>query len=256
MQISGSKWLVTGGASGMGRHFTLQLAREGADVAFCDLSQEGIDAVVAAGEELPGKVIGFSCNVADSAAVNALIADAAAALGGLNGIVNNAGIIRDGLLIKKDRKTGELKPLSDKQWQQVIDVNLTGVFNGARAFAEYHISNNAGEEAVIVSISSISRHGNMGQTNYSAAKAGIVSMTKLWGGELARYGIRTGCIAPGFVRTPILEGMPPDMLAKVTQPVPLRRLGEPQEIFLGVKFIAENGYFTGRCLDIDGGLVL
>jgi 3-oxoacyl-[acyl-carrier protein] reductase len=256
MQISGSKWLVTGGASGMGRHFTLQLAREGADVAFCDLNDEGIQAVVAEGEALPGKVVGFSCNVADSAAVNKLVADAAEALGGLNGIVNNAGIIRDGLLIKKDRATGELKPLSDKKWQQVIDVNLTGVFNGARAFAEHHITNNAGEEAVIVSISSISRHGNMGQTNYSAAKAGIVSMTKLWGGELARYGIRTGCIAPGFVRTPILEGMPPEMLAKVTKPVPLRRLGEPQEIFLGVKFIAENGYFTGRCLDIDGGLVL
>jgi len=256
MQIQGSKWLVTGGASGMGKHFTLQLAREGADVAFCDLSEDGIQAVLAEGAELPGKVVGFSCNVADSEAVNKLIADVAEALGGLDGIVNNAGIIRDGLLVKKDRRTGELKPMSDKKWQQVIDVNLTGVFNGARAFAEYHIANKPGTEAVIVSISSISRHGNMGQTNYSAAKAGIVAMTKLWGGELARYGIRTGCIAPGFIRTPILEGMPAEMLEKVTKPVPLRRLGEPQEIFLGVKFIAENGYFTGRCLDIDGGLVI
>ncbi len=256
MQIQGSKWLVTGGASGMGRHFTLQLAREGADVAFCDLSDEGIQSVLADAAALPGKVVGFSCNVADAAAVNKLVADAAEALGGLNGIVNNAGIIRDGLLIKVDRKTGGVVPLSDAKWQQVIDVNLTGVFNGARAFAEWHVNNAPGKEAVIVSISSISRHGNMGQTNYSAAKAGIVSMTKLWAGELAKYGIRTGCIAPGFVRTPILEGMPPEMLDKVTQPVPLRRLGEPQEIFLGVKFIAENGYFTGRCLDIDGGLVL
>ncbi|HCH61367.1 MAG: hypothetical protein CL927_06670 [Deltaproteobacteria bacterium] len=256
MQIQGSKWLVTGGASGMGKHFTLQLAREGADVAFCDLNEEGIQAVIAEGADLPGKVVGFSCNVADSESVNKLVADAAAALGGLNGIVNNAGILRDGLLVKKDRKTGALKVMSDKAWQAVMDVNLTGVFNGARAFAEYHVANNAGQEAVIVSISSISRHGNMGQTNYSAAKAGIVAMTKLWAGELARYGVRTGCIAPGFVRTPILEAMKPEILEKVTKPVPLRRLGEPQEIFLGVKFIAENGYFTGRCLDIDGGLVL
>jgi len=256
MQISGSKWLVTGGASGMGRHFTLQLAREGADVAFCDLSDEGIQAVMAEGAGLPGKVVGFSCNVADEASVNELVAKAAAALGGLNGIVNNAGIIRDGLLIKKDKTSGAITGLSEKMWQQVIDVNLTGVFHGARAFAEYHATHNAGQEAVIVSISSISRHGNMGQSNYSAAKSGVVAMTKLWAGELARYGIRTGAIAPGFIRTPILEGMPADKLAMVTKPVPLQRLGEPQEIYLGIKFIAENGYFTGRCLDIDGGLVL
>jgi len=255
MNISDAKILVTGGASGMGRHFVLSLARDGADVAFCDLNEDAINAVVAEGASLPGKVVGFSANVADEDEVTALVANAAEALGGLNGIINNAGIIRDGLLIKKDRNTGEIKKLPMKKWQQVIDVNLTGVFLGSREFAAYCVENGV-NDAVIISISSISRHGNMGQSNYSAAKAGIVAMTKLWGGELARYGIRTGAIAPGFTRTPILDGMPPEMLEKVVKPVPLRRIGEPEEQYLGVKFIIENGYFTGRVLDIDGGLII
>ena len=256
MKIEGSKWLVTGGGSGMGKHFTLGLAKLGADVAFCDMNAEVIAATVAAGEGLPGKVLGFTCNVANSAEVDQWVADAAAALGGADGPINNAGIIRDGLLVKKEKDSGVVSVLSDAKWQQVIDVNLSGVFYGTRAFAKHHVETKAGQEAVIVSISSISRAGNQGQSNYSAAKAGLVSMTKLWAGELARYGIRTGAIAPGFTRTPILEGMPPAMLEKVVAPVPLKRMGEPEEIFQAVKFIAECGYFTGRCIDVDGGLVL
>ncbi|MEL6344503.1 MAG: SDR family oxidoreductase [Myxococcota bacterium] len=254
MQIQGSRFLVTGGASGMGRHFTLALAKMGADVAFCDLNDEGIQAVVAEAESLPGKVVGFSTNVAEEEQVTRLIADAVEALGSLDGIINNAGIIRDGLLVKKDRNTGEIKKLSMKKWQQVIDVNLTGVFLGAREFAAYAIENN--RPGVIISISSISRYGNRGQSNYSAAKAGIVAMTKLWGQELARYKIRTGAVAPGFTRTPILDGMPPEMLEKLIQPIPLRRIGEPEEMFQTVKFIIENEYFTGQVIDVNGGQVL
>jgi len=255
MQIQGSNFIVTGGASGMGRHFVLSLARDGANVAFCDLNDEGIQAVVAEGAGLPGKVVGFTANVAREEDVTRLVSDAAEALGPVNGIIANAGIIRDGLLIKKDRETGAIKKLSMRKWQQVIDVNLTGVFLCAREYAAYAVENGV-KPGVIISISSISRHGNMGQSNYSAAKAGIVAMTKLWGGELARYGIRTGAIAPGFTRTPILEGMPPAMLEKVVKPVPLRRIGEPEEQFMAVKFIIENDYFTGRVIDVDGGLVL
>ena len=255
MQIQGKSFIVTGGASGMGRHFVLSLARDGANVAFCDLGEDAIQAVVAEAAELPGKVVGFTANVADEAQVEKLVADAAAALGPINGIVANAGIIRDGLLIKVDKETGAVKKLTTQKWQQVIDVNLTGVFLCAREYAAYAVANKV-KPGVIVSISSISRHGNMGQTNYSAAKAGIVAMTKLWGGELARYGIRTGAIAPGFTRTPILEGMPPAMLEKVVLPVPLRRIGEPEEQYMAVKFIIENDYFTGRVIDVDGGLVL
>ena len=108
----------------------------------------------------------------------------------------------------------------------------------------------------MINISSVSRAGNMGQSNYSAAKAGLVADTQLWAKELARYGIRVGAIAPGFVQTPILDGMRPEMLEKMVSGVPLRRTGTCQELYLGVKFIIECGYFTGRCLDIDGGLVI
>ena len=255
MLLADSRALVTGGASGMGRSFTLELARAGADVAFCDVNADGIAAVVAEGADLPGKFVGFEANVADEASVAQLIADASAALGGLNVLVNNAGIFRDGLLVKKDRKTGELKKMSLKKWQQVIDVDLTGPFLCTRDFAAQVIE--AGiKDAVVVNISSIARHGNMGQTNYSAAKAGLVADTKLWAGELARHGIRTGAVAPGFVDTPILQGMRPEVLDAMLKPVPLRRVGTTEEIFAAVRFIIECGYFTGRCIDVDGGLTL
>ncbi len=255
MQLETVKALVTGGASGMGRTFTLELARAGADVAFCDLNAEGIASVIAEGAELPGKVVGFEANVADEASVGQLIADAHEALGGLNVLVNNAGIFRDGLLIKKDRETGELRKFPLKKWQQVLDVDLTGPFLCTRDFAAKVVEGGT-RESVVVNISSIARHGNMGQSNYSAAKAGLIADTKLWAGELARYGIRTGAVAPGFVDTPILQGMRPEVLQGMLKAVPLRRTGSQHEIFLAVKFIIECDYFTGRCIDVDGGLTL
>ena len=254
MEIQGKKFLVTGGASGMGRNFTLNLAKLGGDVAFCDLNDEAIKEVEAEGADLPGKVVGFHSNVASEDDVVSLIPAVRDALGGLDGVVNNAGIFRDGLLVRKDRETGEIKRMSLKKWQQVLDVDLTGPFLISREFAAACIEN--GHGGVIVNISSISRYGNMGQSNYSAAKAGLVADTKLWGNELARHGIRTGAIAPGFVDTPILQGMRPDVLEKMLKFVPLRRAGDPDEIFLAVKFIIECDFFTGRCIDVDGGQVV
>jgi 3-oxoacyl-[acyl-carrier protein] reductase len=247
--------LVTGGASGMGREFVLSLARDGANVAFCDLDQAKIDAVVAEAASLPGKVAGFIANVADEASVIALVTNAREALGGLNVLVNNAGIFKDGLLVKKDKNTGAVSGMTLKNWQAVIDVDLTGPFLCAREFAKSCIETNT-RPAVIVGISSISRAGNMGQSNYSAAKAGLVADTKLWSGELSRYGIRTGAIAPGFIRTTILEGMRPEVLEAMVKPIPVGRVGEPGEIYLGLKFIIECDFFNGKCLDIDGGQIL
>ena len=267
MEISGKTFLVTGGAQGMGRCFTLELAKLGANVLFCDLNYEKLQAVEAEAAGLEGKVKGIVLNVAEPSDgerdgidrstdnFETFINKAVEIFGDVDGIINNAGIIRDGLMVKKDRKTGEVKVLSNHKWQQVLDVNLTGVFLGSRAFAEYHIKNNK-KEGVIISISSISRHGNQGQSNYSAAKAGLISMTALWAGELGRYGIRTGAVAPGFTRTPILEGMPPEMLERLVKPVPLRRVGEPEEVFKAIKFIIECDYYTGRVIDVDGGLRL
>jgi 3-oxoacyl-[acyl-carrier protein] reductase len=140
------------------------------------------------------------------------------------------------------------------QWNAVIGVNLSGVFLCAREAAAQMIQ--LGHGGVIVNISSISRTGNAGQTNYSAAKAGVESMGVVWAKELARYGIRVASVAPGFTQTEILAAMRPDVLEKLTAPVPLKRLGKPEEIASAVQFIFENDFFTGRCLDIDGGLRL
>lgn len=255
MNIQGAKVLVTGGASGMGKNFTLNLARLGADVAFCDLNPDAVAATVAEADGLPGKVVGFIADVSREEDVVRLIKDAAEALGGLNGLVNNAGIFRDGLLIKPDKESGTVKRMSLAQWNAVIAVDLTGPFLCAREFAAHCVETGT-KPAVIVNLSSVSRHGNQGQSNYSAAKAGLVADTKLWSMELARYGIRVGAIAPGFIDTPILQGMRPEVLDGVLKGVPLRRAGTADEIFMAVKFIFECDYFTGRCVDVDGGLVL
>jgi 3-oxoacyl-[acyl-carrier protein] reductase len=255
MEIKDAKVIVTGAASGMGRHFALRLAASGADVAAADVSEEGLATLKAEAEGLAGRLFTFKANVADEGEVAAMVTGAAAAMGGLNGLVNNAGIFRDGLLIKKDRETGAIQKMTLKNWQTVIDVDLTGPFLCTRDFAAW-VAENGVKDSVIVNISSVSRHGNQGQSNYSAAKAGLIADTKLWSQELARYGVRVGAIAPGFIETPILLGMRPEVLEKTVAQVPLRRLGTPEEIFQGIRFIFECGYFTGRCLDIDGGLVI
>lgn len=255
MKIDQVKAIVTGGASGMGRAFALNLAKEGATVTICDLSEENMAETKAMAEGFSGSIHTVKANVAVEDDVVSLIDAAHEAMGGLNALVNNAGIFRDGLLVKKDRKTGEIKKMSLKNWNAVIDVDLTGPFLCTREFAAKCIETDT-KPACIVNISSIARHGNMGQSNYSAAKAGLVADTKLWGLELARYGIRTGAVAPGFVDTPILQGMRPDVLEGMLKAVPLRRAAKTEEMYLAVKFILECDYFTGRCIDVDGGMTL
>ncbi|MEQ1569067.1 MAG: SDR family oxidoreductase [Myxococcota bacterium] len=255
MKLSDLKVVVTGGASGMGRCFSLELARGGAAVMVADLDADKMAEVQAAAAGLPGSIHTIKCNVADEADVVALFEQAHAQLGGLNGLVNNAGIFRDGLLVKPDKETGTIKKMSLDQWNAVIAVDLTGPFLCTREFAAKVISTQT-RESCIVNISSVARHGNPGQSNYSAAKAGLVADTKLWSSELARYGIRVGAIAPGFVDTPILQGMRPEVLEGMLKAVPLRRVGRPEEIFAAVKFIFECDYFTGRCVDVDGGITM
>lgn len=255
MKVSDLKVIVTGGASGMGRHFALSLASEGACVMAADLNEEALAQVKADAAGLSGKLETFKGNVAKEDDVAALISATVAAFGSVNGLVNNAGIFRDGLLVKPDKESGKVKKMTLANWQAVIDVDLTGPFLCTRDVAAWMIENQV-KPGVIVNISSISRHGNAGQSNYSAAKAGLVADTKLWALELSRYGIRTGAIAPGFIDTPILQGMRPEMLQQMLKGVPLNRLGKPEEIYAGVKFIVECEYFTGKVLDIDGGMVL
>ena len=251
MQIDMTRALVTGGARGMGNHFVRRFAESGGAVAFCDVDADAVAAVSAALD-----VPGFVADVADEDAVKALFEQVEDALGGpVNALVNNAGILRDGLLVKKDRETGEVRTLSKAHWDAVIAVNLTGPFLCMREFAQRCVQADV-RPAVAVNMSSISRSGNMGQSNYSATKAALVADTAVWAKELARYGVRVGAVAPGFINTPMVASMRPEVLEKVIRPVPLRRLGEPEEIWQAVRFIVECEYFTGRVVEVDGGLVL
>ena len=255
MRLDDTRIIITGAASGMGRHFALSLCRDGAAVAAMDVNDEGLGVLATEAQGLPGTLRTYSGSVASEQDAIDTVKQASEDLGGINGLVNNAGNFRDGLLVKLDRKTGEVKKMSLANWQAVIDVDLTGPFLMTREVAAQMLEKKI-SPGVIINISSVSRHGNMGQSNYSAAKAGLVADTRLWANELCRHGIRVGAIAPGFVRTPILEGMRPEMLDKMVSKVPVRRLGEPEELYQGVRFIIENDFFTARCLDLDGGVDL
>jgi 3-oxoacyl-[acyl-carrier protein] reductase len=253
MDISNKTVVVTGAGRGIGRAIALKLARHGADIALFDLNADDLAETSALCAAQSVQARGYRVNVADEGEVSAAMTRVAADFGRLDGLVNNAGIVRDGLLVKV--KDGEVVGrMTMDQWNAVIGVNLSGVFLCAREAAAHMIE--LGNGGVIVNISSISRAGNAGQSNYSAAKAGVESMGVVWAKELARYGIRVGSIAPGFTHTEILSSMRPEVLDKLTAPVPLKRLGQPEEIAHAVLFIFENDFFTGRCLEVDGGLRL
>jgi 3-oxoacyl-[acyl-carrier protein] reductase len=253
MQLKDKVIAVTGGARGIGKAIAQAFIERGARIAIIDLSPADLEAARTDFAGAGAKVRTYAANVAREDQVIAAFDGIVSDFGRLDVLVNNAGIIKDGLLVKaKDGVvTGRM---GLEQWQAVIDVNLTGVFLCGREAAERMIG--LGNGGLIINISSISKCGNAGQTNYSAAKAGVTAMAVVWARELARYGIRAASIAPGFTRTDILAGMPPEMLEKVTAPVPLKRLGLPEEVAHAAVFIAENDFFTGRALDVDGGLRL
>ncbi|WP_193166219.1 SDR family oxidoreductase [Microbulbifer hainanensis] len=250
MQIADSIVAITGAGQGLGRAMAEYLAERGARLALIDVNAEGLEESVGACKALGAEARSYMINVASEEEVDKGFAQIAADFGGLQVLVNNAGIMRDGMLIKvKDGKLTDRMSLS--QWQSVIDVNLTGVFLCGRAAAG--IMAESGKGGVIVNISSLSRAGNMGQTNYSASKAGVAAMTVSWARELARYGVRVAAIAPGFIKTDMVAQMRPEILEGLVKQVPLRRLGQQEEIASTVSFILENDFVSGRVLDIDGG---
>ena len=183
--------------------------------------------------------------------MKAMFDKAEAELGPVSGLVNNAGILRDAMLVKV--KEGQVVDrMSLDVWQSVIDVNLTGVFLCGREAAERMIV--SGAKGVIVNISSISRAGNTGQSNYAAAKAGVVALTTTWAKELARYGIRSAAIAPGVFETEMVASMKPEAKERFVNMIPARRTGAVEELADAVNFIIKNDYYTGRVLELDGGL--
>jgi 3-oxoacyl-[acyl-carrier protein] reductase len=253
MDLKGKTVAVTGAARGIGRSLAEALAAAGADVALIDMPGVDMGAALAACAAHGVRAHGYGANVTDETQVGSTFDQIVGDFGRFDGIVNNAGIIRDALLLKvKDGAV--VGKMSLAQWQAVIDVNLTAVFLCGREAAERMVR--LGNGGVIINISSISRHGNVGQSNYTAAKAGVAALAVVWARELARYGIRVGAIAPGFTHTSILEAMKPEILEKMIAPVPLGRLGQPTEIAHAARFIFENDFFTGRVIDLDGGLRL
>ncbi|MFY0677669.1 MAG: SDR family oxidoreductase [Neptuniibacter sp.] len=253
MELKDKVIVVTGGGRGLGRAMALELAAKGAKLALADLSQEDLDTTVGLCMEKGVEARAYICNVAKEDEVEKMFADIVADFGTLHGLVNNAGITRDGLFLKVDRETGKVaKKMSMDQWNLVMDVNLTGTFLCAREAAAQMID--LGVPGCIINISSISRSGNMGQTNYTATKAGVEAMAVTWAKELARYGIRAASIAPGYIGTEMVMSMKPEALDKIAAGIPAKRLGKPDEIASTVNFILENDYITGRCFEVDGGL--
>lgn len=248
MELSNVKAIVTGGASGMGFHFAKSLAAAGAKVAAGDVNEAGL-------AELPANVFKRKLDVSSSADVAAFTKAAAEAMGGLNVVISNAGILRDGLLVKKDRETGEVKTMSDDAWQAVINVNLTGATYVVReAVAE--MVRRGEKPGVVIAMSSVARHGNRGQSNYVSAKSALAANAVTWAREFAPFGIRAVAIAPGMVETPMTQGMNQKARDAIVATIPVGRIGLPDDLWKGVKFAIECDYLNGFTIDIDGGAKL
>ncbi len=248
MKLEDLKIVVTGAARGMGAYFATRLAEAGARVAAGDVDEAGL-------AELPAGIERRRLDVSKEDDCRAFVKWADETLGGVNALVNNAGIIRDGLLVRRDRKTGEVRTLSTDDWNAVIGVNLTGATLMARELVTRMVERET-RPGVIVNVSSVSRHGNRGQSNYVAAKSALAANTVTWAREFASFGIRVGAIAPGMIETPMTQGMNQKARDALVAAIPVGRIGVPEDIWLAVRFALECDYFNGRCLDVDGGLVM
>ena len=246
MRLADLKVIVTGAAQGMGAHFARRLHEAGAQVAAGDVNE----ALLA---ELPQGVHRRRLNVADEADCASFVAWAHEAMGGLNGLINNAGILRDGLLVKKDKGTGEIIKLPTDQWNAVLGVNLTGAMFMVRETVS-KMAQTGQKPGVIVNMSSIARHGNRGQSNYVSAKAALAANTVTWSREFAAFGVRVGAVAPGMIETPMTQGMNQKARDALVANIPVGRIGVPEDIWLAVRFVLECDYFNGRTIDVDGGL--
>lgn len=253
MDIKNKTVVITGGAQGLGFAMATQMAELGANLALIDMQDEVLAEAKAELVKLDVKVETYVANVSVEAEVEAVFNNIVSDFGAVHVLINNAGILRDGLLLKaKDGVVTAKMELS--QFQSVIDVNLTGVFLCGREAAAKMVE--SGEGGVIINMSSVARAGNMGQTNYAAAKAGVVAMTTTWAKELGRFGIRVGAIAPGVIRTKMTDAMKPEAKERLVKMKPVGRLGEAEEIAHTAKYIIENDFFTGRVVEVDGGIRL
>jgi 3-oxoacyl-[acyl-carrier protein] reductase len=247
MNLAGKVIVVTGGAQGIGLAIAERCAENGASVALWDYQADTIaGALERIGDRSPrAQVAGFIVDVSDLAAVQDAVKATLARFGRIDGLVNNAGVVADAQLTK----------MSEAQWDRVIDINLKGAFNCTRATVDALLASTG----AIVNISSIvGLSGNVGQTNYAAAKAGVLGMSKTWARELGRKGVRSNAICPGFIETPILSKMPVRLIDEMVAQIPQKRMGQPREVAAAAVFLlsAEASYINGATLEITGGLTL
>jgi len=245
VKIEGSTIIVTGGASGIGLAMAAALHDAGAFVWALDRDATALD-TMPVGE----RFVARRCDVGCEEDVVRTIAAIDEQSGGIDALVNNAAVLRDQALVS--RLKGRVRRHSLDDWNETLTSNLTGTFLAAREVAAAMV--NRGRRGVLVNVSSVSRHGNAGQSAYAASKAGIDALTVTWSRELSVYDIRVAAIAPGFVRTPMTDRIPPMFLERIREQTPLKRFGEPDEFAHAITFVLENDYLNGTVLELDGGL--
>lgn len=243
--------LITGAGGGIGRATAAHFAGDGAKVVVNDLNEAGLEETRAQIEEGGGAAVSVVGNVANRADVQRIVGAALETFGRLDVLINNAGITRDDLTTRV--KEGDVRHMSDEQWDAVLDVNLKGTWLCAQAAAVPMIEQQSGR---IVNTASVAALGNIGQANYSASKAGVIGLTKTLALEWARYGIAVNCVAPGAVRTSMTETIPERVMEGLLYRIPFHRLAEPAEVAAVHAFLAsaEASYITGQVLFVDGGL--
>jgi len=250
MRLAGKVAIITGGASGIGLATVRLFLQEGARVAMADYNEEaGLQAVEQLKNDELGaqdKVMFVKVNVAEASSVESMVNTVVERFGTLDILVNNAGITKDSMLSK----------MTLEQWHAVIDVNLNGVFYCTKYAAPHMVQKGKGK--IINTSSIVGVSGNIGQTNYSATKAGIIGMTKTWAKELGFKGVNVNAVAPGFIATGMTAAMPENVLEQMLAKVPLRRLGSPLDIAQAYLFLAseESNYVNGTVLEVDGGLAI
>ena len=257
MQVKNSVIVITGAASGIGEASATALAAAGAKVVLGDMNEEKLNAVKQNILDNGGNAAAAVLNVTDELSVQSFMDFAAAQFGSINVVLACAGIIRDSFLITPDRESGKVKKfMSTDQWKQVIDVNLTGVFITLREAAIRMVDN--GWEGVLIPISSINKSGELGQLNYASTKAAVALWPKILAGEFHARGIkniRIAAIAPGYVETPLLTSIKPEILQGIINEIPVGRLVKTDEIVSTVRFIMENNAVHGTTIEVSGGII-
>lgn len=255
MQLADVRALISGGAGGIGRHVAQRLVENGASVAVGDIDTEGLAASAGLTPNAQGRFLRRSLDVTNEADVVSFVAWAGRAMGGANVIINNAGIPLDGLLVATNTTGGEVTKLRTEDWQKVLSVDLTGAMYFAREGAAKMVESGT-RPGVIITMSSISRHGFRGQSAYSAAKSAVAAMTVTWAKELGPYGIRACALGAGPVETPMTTRgyLDEHSRARIIRASPVGRIGVPEDIWLAIRFCIECDYYNARVLDVDGGI--